>query len=62
MIKIIKRDGTKESFDKVKVMNAIYKSTINSKYGIDEDLAKKIGDSIESIAKEGNIELTVENI
>ena len=47
MIEIIKRDSTKEIFDKNKIINAIYKSTINSKGGIDRELGKKIAQTIE---------------
>ena len=62
MIKIIKRDGTKESFDKVKVMNAIYKSTINSKQGEDKDLPRKIADKIETYINSQNHDISVEDI
>ena len=47
-MKIIKRDGTKEIFDKNKIFNAVYKSTINSKFSIDEELAKSIALNIEN--------------
>ena len=36
MIKIAKRDGTVEKFNKKKIYNAVYKSSINSKYGTDQ--------------------------
>jgi len=62
MIKLEKRDGTYEIFDKNKIINAIYKSTINSKYGIDKELGKKIADNIENMVKENKINLTVEDI
>ena len=62
MIKIIKRDGTKESFDKVKVMNAIYKSSINSKQGEDKDLPRKIADKIETYINSQNHDISVEDI
>ena len=62
MLRIEKRDGSYENFDKSKIINAVYKSTINSKHGIDEKLAKKIANEIESMAKEGKIKLTVEDI
>ena len=52
MIKLEKRDGTYGSFDKNKIINAIYKSTINSKYGIDKNLGKKIADNIEKMVNE----------
>ena len=53
MIKLEKRDGTYEVFDKNKIINAIYKSTINSKYGIDKNLGKKIADNIENMINDG---------
>ena len=62
MIKLEKRDGTYEVFDKNKIINAIYKSTINSKYGIDKNLGKKIADNIENMINENKINLTVEDI
>ncbi|MGL6107782.1 adenosylcobalamin-dependent ribonucleoside-diphosphate reductase [Romboutsia sp.] len=61
-MKIIKRDGTKEEFDRLKIVNAIYKSTINSKYGTDEKLAEKIAQKIEEIIKLTTNEVTVEDI
>lgn len=62
MTKIEKRDGTYEIFDKNKIINAVYKSTINSKYGIDKELGKKIADNIEEMVKTNKINLTVEDI
>lgn len=62
MTMLEKRDGTYELFDKNKIINAVYKSTINSKYGIDKDLGKKIADKIEVMIKESKIKLTVEDI
>lgn len=62
MIKLEKRDGTYEIFDKNKIINAVYKSTINSKYGIDKNLGKKIADNIENMINENKINLTVEDI
>ena len=62
MIKIIKRDGTKEPFDKVKIINAIYKSTINSKQGEDKDLPIKIADKIEKYVNLQNQDISVEDI
>ena len=61
MIKLEKRDGTYEVFDKNKIINAIYKSTINSKYGIDKNLGKKIADNIENMINE-NISKPKHNI
>lgn len=62
MINILKRDGRKESFDKNKIINAVYKSTINSKYGTDENLANKIASKIEEIVKNSSEDITVEDI
>ncbi|MBQ6632298.1 MAG: adenosylcobalamin-dependent ribonucleoside-diphosphate reductase [Romboutsia sp.] len=62
MTELEKRDGSYEVFEKNKIINAVYKSTINSKYGIDKDLGKKIADKIENMVKEGKIKLTVEDI
>ena len=62
MTKLEKRDGSYEFFEKNKIINAIYKSTINSKYGIDKELGRKIADKIETMIKEGKIKLTVEEI
>lgn len=61
MKQIIKRDGTKERFDKNKIINAIYKSTINSKLGVDEELGKLIADKIEDAINTDD-EITVEDI
>lgn len=61
-MKIIKRDGTKENFDKNKIINAVYKSTINSKYGIDEKLAKNIAIKIEEKVLSSNEDISVEEI
>ena len=47
MIKVAKRDGTVERFDKKKIYNAVFKSSINSKYGTDSELASTIADLIE---------------
>ena len=49
MTKLEKRDGSYEGFDRNKIINAVYKSTIKSKYGIDKDLGKKIADEIENM-------------
>jgi len=61
-MKIIKRDGTKEIFDKNKIFNAVYKSTINSKFSIDEELAKSIALNIENKVNSSEKEITVEEI
>ena len=62
MIKVAKRDGTFEKFDKRKIYNAVFKSSINSKLGIDGDLAKSISDIIEEKINSKEIDATVENI
>ena len=62
MTKLEKRDGSYEFFDKNKIINAVYKSTIKSKYGIDKELGRKIADKIETMIKEDKIKLTVEEI
>ncbi|MGL4913653.1 MAG: adenosylcobalamin-dependent ribonucleoside-diphosphate reductase [Romboutsia sp.] len=61
-MKIIKRDGTKEVFDKNKIFNAVYKSTINSKFGIDEELGKNIALKIEEKVNSKEEEISVEEI
>lgn len=62
MISILKRDGTEEEFDRKKIINAIYKSTINSKFGTDVELAEKIAKEIENIITNSNSKVTVEDI
>lgn len=62
IMKIIKRDGTKEIFDKNKIFNAVYKSTINSKFGIDEALAKSIALKIDEKVNSTDKEISVEEI
>ena len=59
---IIKRDGTKEIFDKVKIINAVYKSTINSKNGEDRELPKLIADKIEKIIYSQEKDVCVDDI
>ncbi|MGL5329211.1 MAG: adenosylcobalamin-dependent ribonucleoside-diphosphate reductase [Peptostreptococcaceae bacterium] len=59
---IVKRDGTVEAFDKIKIVNAIYKSTINSKQGEDKELPKIIADKIEEMINENNEYINVEEI
>ena len=59
---IIKRDGTKELFDKVKIINAVYKSTINSKNGEDRELPKLIADKIEKIIYSQDKDVCVDDI
>lgn len=62
MINVAKRDGTVERFDKKKIYNAVYKSSINSKFGTDSNISKTISDIIEEKIKNKEIEATVENI
>ena len=62
MIKVSKRDGTIEKFDKRKIFNAVYKSSINSKFGTDRKLADDIATMIEEKIQNKEIEATVENI
>lgn len=62
MIKVAKRDGTFEKFEKRKIYNAIFKSSINSKLGTDSDLAKTISNIIEEKINNKEIESTVESI
>lgn len=62
MIKVCKRDGTIEIFDKRKIFNAVYKSSINSKFGTDRELAENIATMIEEKIQNEEIEATVENI
>lgn len=59
---IIKRDGTKEIFDKVKIINAVYKSTINSKNGEDRELPKLIADKIAKMIYSRETDVCVEDI
>lgn len=62
MENIIKRDGTKERFDKDKIYNAIYKSTINSKFDEDKELAIDIANKIERSIINANKPINVEEI
>lgn len=62
MIKVCKRDGTTEVFDKRKIFNAVYKSSINSKFGTDRELAETIATIVEEKIQNKEIEATVENI
>ena len=62
MIKVCKRDGTIEIFDKRKIFNAVYKSSINSKFGTDRELAENIATMVEEKIQNKEIEATVENI
>ena len=62
MIKVYKRDGQTEIFKKKKIYNAVFKSSINSKYGVDSQLAHNISDIIEDKIIKREIEPSVENI
>ena len=58
-LNIIKRDGSKAEFDKLKIENAILKAM---KYGsgvLEEDIAKNIADEIEKIYLQGSPSTTV---
>lgn len=59
MIKVCKRDGTIEIFDKRKIFNAVYKSSINSKFGTDRELAENIATMVEEKIQNKEIEATV---
>lgn len=62
MKKIIKRDGSIEKFSKVKIADAVYKSTINSENGIDKNLGNDIANKVEEIFKSSDKSLNVEEI
>lgn len=62
MKKIIKRDGSIENFSKVKIADAVYKSTINSEKGIDKNLGNEIANKVEEIFKNSDKSLNVEEI
>ena len=62
MIEVSKRDGSVEKFDKRKIYNAIFKSSINSKLGTDNNLAQTISDTIEEKVTNKEIEANVESI
>jgi ribonucleoside-diphosphate reductase alpha chain len=62
MEKIIKRDGSIEKFSKVKIADAVYKSTINSEKGIDKNLGNEIANKVEEIFKNSYKSLNVEEI
>lgn len=62
MKKIIKRDGSIEKFSKVKIADAVYKSTINSEKGIDKNLGNEIANKVEGIFEKSNKSLNVEEI
>ena len=61
-LNIIKRDGNKAEFDKLKIENAILKAM---KYGsgvLEEDIAKNIADEIEKIYLQGSPSPTVSKV
>ena len=61
-LSIIKRDGSKAEFDKLKIENAILKAM---KYGsgvLEEDIAKNIADEIEKIYLQGSPSPTVSKV
>ena len=62
MKKIIKRDGSIEKFSKVKIADAVYKSTINSEKGIDKNLGNEISNKVEEIFENSDKSLNVEEI
>ncbi|KKY01737.1 ribonucleotide-diphosphate reductase [Paraclostridium benzoelyticum] len=62
MKKIIKRDRSIEKFSKVKIEDAVYKSTINSEKGIDKNLGNEIANKVEEIFKNSDKCLNVEEI
>lgn len=62
MKKIIKRDGSIEKFSKVKIADAVYKSTINSEKGIDKNLGNEIANKVEEIFENSDKSLNVEEI
>lgn len=62
MCRVIKRDLSEEIFDKNKIFNAVYKSSINSKFGEDIDLAKSISLKIEEEIENSKNNFTVEEI
>lgn len=62
MKKIIKRDGSIEKFSKLKIADAVYKSTINSEKGIDKNLGNEIANKVEEIFENSDKSLNVEEI
>lgn len=62
MKKIIKRDRSIEKFSKVKIADAVYKSTINSEKGIDKNLGNEIANKVEEIFENSDKSLNVEEI
>ena len=62
MKRIIKRDGTTEKFSKLKIEDAVYKSTIHSEHGLDKNLGKVIASKVEEIYDKSEESLNVEEI
>lgn len=62
MMKIVKRDSSLVEFNKEKIVNAIVKSMNECQAGVDEDLAWKIADKIESEFKDSGVLPTVESV
>lgn len=62
MEQIIKRDGTKEKFSKKKIVNAIYRASLESVMGADKKLANKIATKIEQDYKDSSMEFSIEHI
>lgn len=61
-MKIIKRDSSLVEFNKEKIVNAIVKAMNECQAGVDEDLAWKIADKIESEFKDSGVLPTVESV
>ena len=62
MINIVKRDDKIEVFDSKKIYNAVYKATLDSRDGEDKELAQKISDSVVSLLKHRESNITVEEV
>lgn len=62
MINIVKRDGKIEVFDSKKIYNAVYKATLDSRDGEDRELAQKTSDSVVSLLKHRESNITVEEV
>lgn len=61
-INVIKRDGNVVSFDSNKIFDAIYKASVDTKIGLDVDLAKGISDQVEKEVEKMESSPTVEMI
>lgn len=62
MKNIIKRNGSRERFEKNKVINAVYKSSINSQEGADKGLSELIAHEIETMVYSQAKEVSVEQM